>query len=254
MVDMTLPNFNGLRLLVRCTPGDGADFGESEDLCNNMQTLYSNQGAKVEIEIPPEPSENGENTENAGGGEPPPERSGLKPDLIIDLKARKVHSENSPLLWVLCIASATLIPAITEATYAQDVVIRDPEGFLLVQDSLQARFIRYFGLAFWGVNGLLDLFVRPKGEGLIGTNHQKDFSKDFQGQLSQLAFHAWMRSKILRAFEQETVSAPAPVPTSAPAPGPAPAQKAPASKLSDSPPPPPPPPPPPSPAPSRRPP
>lgn len=205
-VDPTLPNFEGLRLLVRCTPAEGADQGESEELCQNISALYSNQGAQVDTEVPDETGiggvQRGADAEEEGAAAGKGARSS-KPDLIIELKARRVHGENSALLWALCVASFTLIPAITEATYAQDVVIRDAEGFLLVSETLQARFIRYFGLAFWGINGLLDLIVRPKGEGLVGNNHKRDFSKDFHGQMSQLAFHAQMRARILQSFAGE---------------------------------------------------
>lgn len=199
-VDPGLPNLEGLNLLVRCVPsGDGADQGESEELCQNMQQLYSNQGARVETEVPEE--EGGGATK--GGFEDWGEKA--KPDLVIELRARRLHWENSPVLWALCYASLTLVPAITEATFAQDVSIRDADGFLLIQDTLQARFIRYFGLGFWAVNGLLDLLVRPKGQGLVGNNHKTDFSRDFHGQMSQLAFHARMRERVLKSFEPEPV-------------------------------------------------
>jgi hypothetical protein len=203
-VDPAAKNLDGVRVLVRCIPsGDGADHGESEDLCNNMSALYGNQGAKVDVEIPDE--ESGIIGRGSEGAEAPTE----KPDLIVEVKSRRVHSENSPFLWLLCYATATLVPAITEATFAQDVSIRDADGFLLVSDTLQARFIRYFGLAFWAVNGLIDLIVRPKGEGLIGNNHKYDFSRDFHGQMSQLAFHATMRAKVLKSFEGEPAVLPA---------------------------------------------
>lgn len=197
-VDPSAKNFDGTRILVRCVPsGDGADQGESEDLCNNMSALYANQGAKVDIEIP---DEEGAGVNRGGESDRRPDE---KPDLIIELRARRVHNDNSPILWILCYASLTLIPAITEATFAQDVSIRDSEGFILVNDTLQARFIRYFGLAFWAANGLIDLIVRPKGEGLTGNNHKRDFSRDFHGQMSQLAFHAQLRSRVLKSFEPE---------------------------------------------------
>src|SRR5205814_1612277 len=77
---------------------------------------------------------------------------------------------------------------------------------LLLQDTLTARFIRYFGFGYWAIQGLIDLFVRPKGEGLVGNNHKNDFSRDFHGQMSQLAFHAVMREKILRSFEPDVAS------------------------------------------------
>lgn len=209
-VDPSAPNLDGLRLLVRCIPSEGADQSESDELCQNMSQLYSNQGAKVSTEVPDEEGIGVNRTEAqdaeewAQPGQAAKGKDPSKPDLIIELKARRVHGENSPVLWALCIATFTLVPAITEATFAQDVMIRDAEGFLLASETLQARFIRYFGLAFWGINGLLDLIVRPKGEGLTGNNHNRDFSKDFHGQMSQLAFHAVLRQRILQSFAGET--------------------------------------------------
>jgi len=230
-VDPSQKNFEGLNLLVRCVPsGDAADYGESEELCNNMSQLYSNQGAKVEIEIPDEEG-------GAGNRGDASDAEHQKPDLIMELRARRIHVDNSPILWMLCYASGTLIPSITEATFAQDVSIRDSDGFLLVSDTLQARFIRYFGLAFWAVNGLLDLIVRPKGEGLIGNNHKYDFSRDFHNQMSQLVFHATMREKVLRSFEGEPVITPAAAPAQ-PLPG-APAMQPPPQPRAPQQPPPP---------------
>ncbi|MBL8956949.1 MAG: hypothetical protein JNK82_39615, partial [Myxococcaceae bacterium] len=128
-VDPSAKNLDGKHIVVRCVPsGEGADHGESEDLCNNMSALYTNQGAKVDVEIPDEESG------LVSGGSEGSEAAGEKPDLIIELRARRVHNDNSPILWLLCYASATLIPAITEATFAQDVSIRDSDGFLLVSD------------------------------------------------------------------------------------------------------------------------
>lgn len=245
-VDPSAQNLAGLHVLVRCVPSEGADQGESSELCQNMSALYSNQGARVDTEVPDEQglgierneAEGPEQWAQPGQAAAPPSR----PDLIVELKARRVHEDNSAALWVLCLATFTLVPAITEATFAQEVMIRDADGFLLVSDTLQARFIRYFGLAYWGINGLLDLIVRPKGEGLTGNNHKRDFSRDFHGQMSQLAFHAVTRAKILQSFAAEPAS-----PQQKPeAPKPQSAPKSPPGRLQDtdreSPSPPPPPP------------
>jgi len=121
--------------------------------------------------------------------------------------------------WVLCWASATLIPALTEYTFAQDIKILDGDGFLLASDTLQARFVRYFGLAAWGFNGLADLLWRPDSEELTGKSMVRSFTRDYYGHLSQLAFHARMRSMVLHDFDER----PAPPKPSAPAtPAPAP--------------------------------
>ncbi|MBS1152785.1 MAG: hypothetical protein H6Q89_4483 [Myxococcaceae bacterium] len=202
-------NFDGLQLLLRCLPTDYTDSGDSEILCQNLRTLFTNQGATVQVEVPEAEL-------------PPAEEGTARPDLVIELTSKQLHSENSALLWVLCYASLTLIPAVTEATFAQDVVLRDADGFLLGSESLQGRFVRYFGLGYWGINALMDLIVRPKEEKLTGAAAKTDFSRDFYGQLSQLAFHARMRQLVLRGFEAPIAASPKPTLNPAALPGLAP--------------------------------
>ena len=203
-VDPEIANFEGQKVLVRCVPSDYLDPSDAELLCRKLRTLFTNQSATVEVEVP---------RKNASA----PERSTFKPDLIIELRARLLHEANSAWGWLLCYASFTLIPAVTEFEFAQDITIRDSSGFMLATDSLQARFVRSFGIGVWGVNGLLDLIVRPKGEAITGDGHKKDFSHDFFGQVSQLAFHARMRAAVMNEFGKPLVAAPRPVtPTVAP--------------------------------------
>jgi hypothetical protein len=207
-VDPQDPNFKGQRLLVRCIPGEWADPGESQTLCQNVSTLFSNQGAKVDVEIPGETF--GEDDEHeapavraAQKARAPPSR----PDLIIELSARRLAYDNTGLNWFLCWATLTLIPAVTDVTFAQDVVVKDADGFLLVQDSLQARFIRYFGFGVWAINGLADLIVRSKEEKLLGDAPRRDFSHDFHEHLSQLALTATVRERVLHNFHADTPAA-----------------------------------------------
>ena len=112
------------------------------------------------------------------------------------------------LLWILSIGTLTLVPAITDYTFAQDVTLRDASGFLLGSDTLQGRFVRYFGFGVLMVNWILDLVVRPKSEKMTGNGFKEEFSKDFYGQLTQLAFQARMKSKVMHNFEPEPVRAP----------------------------------------------
>jgi hypothetical protein len=190
VVDPQLANFEGQRMLVRCIPGDYLQPDDARQLCRNVRSLFTKQGAQVEVEVP------------RAGRSAREEQGGAKPDLIIDLKARLVHEESSALLWTLSGLTLTLVPAITEATFAQEVIIRDSSGFLLASDVLQGRFVRYTGVGLWAVNSVLDLFVRSDAEQLTGNAPKKDFSRDFHGQLSQLAFNARMRSWVMRGFEE----------------------------------------------------
>lgn len=189
-VDPQLANFEGQRVLVRCIPGDYLQPSDAVQLCRSVRTLFANQGAQVDVEVP------------RPGASALDEQEGPKADLIIDLKARLVHEENNGLLWTLSGLTFTLVPAITEFTFAQEVTILDSSGFQLASDTLQGRFVRYFGAGLWAVNGVLDLFVRSDAEDLTGDAAKKDFSRDFYGQLSQLAFNARMRSWVMRGFEE----------------------------------------------------
>ncbi len=197
-------NFEGLKLRFKCIPTDYTDSGDSEVLCQNLRTLFDNQGAKVDLEVPdsdiPKPDED----------------EAIKPDLIVELTSRQLHTENSALQWVLFYASLTMIPAVTEATFSQDIILRDTDGFLLGQDSLQGRFVRYVGLGYWAINGLMDLIVRDKSEKLTGDNAKLDFSRDFYGQLSQLVFHARMKQLVLRNFDGPMPGTVAPAKAAAP--------------------------------------
>lgn len=203
VVDPEVANFPGLRLLVRCHAGDYLDTSDAQTLCRNVGTLFRNQGAQVELEVP------------RAGRSGRDREEGAKPDLIVDLKARLLHEEDSAVLRVLSVFTWTLVPTIHEFTMAQDVSIRDGSGSLLVSDSLQGRFIEYMGVGVWGVNFALDLAVRPYEEEFTGDAPKREFSRDFYGQLNQLVFNARMRSLVLRGFEQRTPAAPARAPTQA---------------------------------------
>jgi hypothetical protein len=174
-------NFEGLKVQVRCPPGAFVKGGEANKLCRKVERVLSNQGAVV------------------GGGV---EQNGTKPDLIIDIESRLLSDDTDRLFSVLCILSGTLIPWVTDTSLAEDITIRDADGFVLASDSFQARFVTYIGLAVWAVNGLLDLLVRGEDEKLVGKAQNAVVSKDFYSQLSQLAFHARTRSLVLRNFER----------------------------------------------------
>ncbi len=189
-VDPQIANFEGQRMLVRCIPGDYLEPDDAQQLCRNVRSLFTKQGAQVEVEVP------------RAGMSARGEQEGPKADLIINLRARLVHQENSALLWTLSGLTLTLVPAITEFTFAQEVTILDSSGFQLASDTLQGRFVRYTGVGIWAVNSTLDLLVRSDEEELTGDAPKKDFSRDFHRQLSQLAFNARMRSWVMRGFEE----------------------------------------------------
>lgn len=203
-IDPQVTNFQGLRLLVRCVSDENLKPSQADRLCRNVSTLFTNQGATVELEVPRGNASAARDPAAKGAG------ASTKPDLVMELKSRLLHEENSALLWVLSIASATLLPAITDTSISQDVTIRDSDGFLLVADALQARFVRYFSVAVWAVNGVLDLLVREPSDRVTGNSVNKEVSKDLYGQLSQLVLHARLRSEVLGGFANRLAPAPAP--------------------------------------------
>lgn len=192
-VDPAIANFEGQKILVRCVPGEYVEASDAQLLCRKMRTLFSNQGATVEVEVP---------SKNASFG-----ATAFKPDLIVELRSRLLKQDDSAWRWLLCYASFTLIPAVSEFDFAQDLIVRDSSGFTLAQDSLQGRFVTSFGFGVWAVNWLLDLLVRPKTEAITGDWAKKDFSQDFFGQVSQLAFHARMRAAVMHEFDQPLIPA-----------------------------------------------
>jgi hypothetical protein len=188
-IDPQLANFQGQRLLVRCLPGEYLPASDALRLCFKVRNLFAVQGAEVEVEVPVEGRSSG-----AGQAE-------RKPDLSIELRSRLLHREDSKILWFLSFASFTLVPTIAEFTFAQEVTIRDSAGFVLASDSLQGRFVRYFGFGIWAVNNALDFLVRSDEEKLTGKQAEQEFTRDFYRQISQLTFDAHMRSLVLRGFQ-----------------------------------------------------
>jgi len=190
VVDMNAPNFEGQKILVRCLPNDHLSPQDMDILCSRTRGVLANQGAEVETSVP----------RRSGSRAADREEGAAPADLIIELSGRLLHEDNVPILWILSYLSLTLVPAITEFTFAQDVSIRDQEGSLLIADSLQGRIIQYFGAGVWAVNAALDMAVRKEDEKINEDVSKKDLSRDLFGQISQLAFHAKTRARVLRGF------------------------------------------------------
>ena len=88
------------------------------------------------------------------------------------------------------------MPAVSESTFAQEVVIRDGSGALISSDTLQGRIVSRFGVGTWGVNKVLDLGWREPADELTGDAAKRDLSQDLYQQLSQLVFNAKMRWEV----------------------------------------------------------
>jgi len=197
VVDPQLANFHDVHLTVHCPPGDLVNPTEARALCRKVGILFENQGAKVttyttDRRLDDDPLAGSLPDE---GDDQPPEHPPT--DLILELRGRQVHEATNQLSWVLFFGTFTLVPAVSEFTFAQDVVVRDHSGFLLASDSLQGRIVRYSGAGTWITNKLLDLTFRDKEDRIIGDKPHSDLTADFYGQLSQLLFNAKMQWQVL---------------------------------------------------------
>lgn len=193
VVDVTAPNLEGVALTVVCHPGDWMNSGEARLLCERVGRLFENQGAQVVTVVPGRRSRDEEVGDTEIDEEKPPTT-----DLVLELRTRRLHTSNDPLTWVACFATATLLPAVTENTFAQDVVVKDATGFLLATDSLQGRLVRTFGVGPWLGHKIADRFWRRKEEEIGGDAAHRDLSADFYGQMSQVVFNATMRWRVLQ--------------------------------------------------------
>ncbi len=204
VVDPQLANFEGVKLLVRCHPSENLSANDAVKLCRSVSTNFRNQGALVEVEIP---------RPNRGAN---PRDEGENPDLVMDLRSRMVNQHDGGALIILTYLTLTMVPMVQEYTLAQDVTLRDRDGTILVQDTMQGRFVEYLGFGVWAVNAFADYTFRKKEDRITGDAPKKDFSRDFYGQLSQLALNAHVRQRVLREFqpaEPTTPSTPAPAPS-----------------------------------------
>lgn len=200
VIDTETDNFKGQRLLLRCIPGEALSADAAQLLCRRLRSLFANQGAEVQVQVP------------QAGSAPAEEEGAPKADLVMDLRARVVNTQNSGLLWALSFLTLTLVPTVTEYSFIQTVVVRDANGFQLARDDFEGRFLRYFGAGVWAVNSVLDWLVRSEEENLSGKTVKRDFSRDFYRQLSQVALHASTRALVMRNFSDEPSRRPSPTP------------------------------------------
>ena len=190
-IDTQTTNFAGQRILVRCVPSEDIGPDDAQALCQKVRTLFTNQGAEVQVEV------------LRGSAAANEVDVAAEPNLIIDLRTRILSTKSSVWLGVLSFLTFTLVPNVEEYSFAQDVTMRDGSGFALAKETMEARFVHYFGFGVWAVNGALDFLVRAEDEKLGGGDvAKKDFSRDFYRQLSQVAFHANMRALVMRSFEE----------------------------------------------------
>jgi len=188
VVDPRMPNFDDVSLTVRCLRVDG--YPSSEDnsrLCQNVGTLFENQGAEVTVV-----AYLGEESFGDDDDEAPVD---VTTDLALELRSRQVSTRFGGLSVLLCVVSGTLIPRVSEEIFAVDITVRDGDGFLLVEDSMKGRLVNRFGLGTWLVNKLVNL-GRDQEDRLNARNLSADLTSDLHRQLSQRLFDAKLQWRV----------------------------------------------------------
>lgn len=183
--------FKGLNLEITCLPSETLERSDAERLCRHARRLFAEQGALVQT-----------STRAGAGGNPMGQAADVQqpkgPTLKIDLSARIRRDDPNVVSWFLAIYTLTLVPAVTEHVFIQDVVVRDDSGFLLAKDTWEGRIIDYLGVGFWTVNFALDHTVREPADVVTGDACEKNFSRDFDRQLTQIVFNARARWALLQ--------------------------------------------------------
>lgn len=184
-MDPYAQNLVGVGLTVRCFSGELLSIQEAGALCSKVGALFELQGAEVSLVL---------------GAQPPsePPSAELRTQLTVELRARELSASNDPLRWAACYASYSIIPAMTEQSFAQDVVVRDADGFLLAEASLQGRVVRYVGLGAWAGNTAMNYLVREEEDRILPETASEHLSEDLYRQLSQLVYNAKVQSELLR--------------------------------------------------------
>lgn len=196
VVDPTHPNLRDTRIDLVCRPEGGVRLADANVLCQRVGQLFENQGALVNTGV-----------DEDDRGEAPVEPRAVH--LRMQIASRKVNESYHPLTWFLYAASFTVVPAVTEQTFAQDITVRDAAGSLLARETLEGRLVHRYGVGNWVATVLTDLF-RPREQRIGGDAAEEDLSNDVYRQLSQIAFDARVHAQVLR------VAAPAPGPAPAP--------------------------------------
>jgi hypothetical protein len=217
-IDPALGNLHGLRILVHCVPRDLLE-DDAGVLCTHVGQLFENQGAEVKTlttvarsredeafdDLEDETSDDAETTPDPERAETAPAETGVaeaaapapRPDLVVELRAHTLYERRDFVLWTLSWLTATLAPGLSERAFVQEVMIRDDRGSVLAEGDLQGRIVTYFGLGYWATSTVLDLVARDEEEEMSDANLGRHLSADLYAQLSQMAFNASLRRRVL---------------------------------------------------------
>jgi len=195
VVDPSAANFVDLKLSVYCLPGDFLEPQEASALCQKVSLLFENQGAVVQTSTTARGLRDGDLAAELGQTDA---EAGGPADLVLEIRSRRLHQSNDTLWWAASLSTLTIVPAITESTFAQDVVVRDASGFVLVSDSLQGRLVRRFGVGAWAGNAVLNKLLREEPDKVTQDSAGEALSDDLYRQLSQLVFNADVQRRVLQ--------------------------------------------------------
>ena len=204
VVDTTRPNLDDARISVHCIPGGMLSVGQANQLCRKVQTLFENQGAEVSTVTdayrrPDDPfaAPDAAGDDDDDPGDEEDEEDDRRTELTLEIRAEQVHRDDHALSWVAWTLTATLAPGVTERTFAQEVTVRDPDGFLLATRTLEGRTVRRSGAGVWLGNKLADWWWREDDDKLTAENMDRDLSHDLYGHMSQLVFDAKLKQQVL---------------------------------------------------------
>lgn len=191
VVDPQEPNLLGTRITVVCNPTDTLKPAEATSLCEQVGTLFEIQGAVVRTQVGGGRASAGSNQVGQADADPV-----FPHDLTVEITGRELSRSRHPLTWALAAATFTLVPAITESVFQQEVVVRDSAGTPLASQLLTGRLTRSVGAATWAGNRLLDLLVRDAAGQVTRDAANKALSADLYGQLSQAVFNARQQLRV----------------------------------------------------------
>lgn len=198
VIERSSTNFAGMRILVRCVAHDDyLPAGDASKLCGGIARDFERQGASCEWEV----SRGRHYTQ-------PTVFDGQAPDLTIEIQSKIDHAYANPLVGCLSGCTMTMVPAVAEQTFSQHVVVLGRDRSVLTEEVFSERFVEYTGCAVWSFNWLLDWLFRSDENDISGDAGKRDFTRDFYGQIRQLAFNARMRSELLGLTERPSRASP----------------------------------------------
>jgi hypothetical protein len=215
VLERSVANFAGLRVLVRCNAHDRfLPTGDASRLCGKLARDFEAQGAQAEWVVP----------RGRGAVETVP-FEGAGADLTVQVESRIDHAYDNRISACLSGCTCTLLPSVSEQTFSQRVVVIGRDRSVLAEEVFRERFVEYGGCGVWSANWLLDWIVRSKADAVSGDAAKLHFTRDFYGQIRQLAFNARVRAEILGLITAPLPGSDEPPPPEpgAQAPSPAPA-------------------------------